>query len=205
VDVKEIDKAQGEVKFEVMISSKDNNKPRWHYKAEILVAQNAPAVPMYAKSDYQEQALKDVDTLYDGGTLFHGPIFQGIKKVMNNSMEKMTLLGNLGKINLRDQGQFPITSMNPFATDLMFQAMLVWVRQNRNLGSLPLKFWKMVNYRSIPQDQDFYISVDVDSTTETNLKANVILHDEAGQIYSQALGAEVTMSKGLDSLFGKKN
>ena len=205
VDVKEIDKAQqGEVKFEVMISSKDKGKQRWHYKANILVAQNTPEVPMYAESNYQEQTLQDIDTLYDGGTLFHGPIFQGIKKVINNSMEKMTLLGNLGKINLRDQGQFPITSMNPFATDLMFQAMLVWVRKNRDLGSLPLKFWKMVNYRSIPQDQDFYISVDVDSTTDTSLKANVILHDEAGQIYSQALGAEVTMSKGLDALFGKK-
>ena len=62
----------------------------------------------------------------------------------------------------------------------------------------------MVNYRNIPEDQDFYISVDVDSTTDTNLKADVILHDSTGQVYSRAYGAEVTMSKALDSMFGQK-
>jgi hypothetical protein len=119
-------------------------------------------------------------------------------------MEKLTLLCNLDKIKDVEQGQFPISSINPFATDLMFQAMLVWVRKHRHLGSLPLKFMKVVNYKLIPNKEDFYISLDVDSTSETNMTADVIIHDQNGLVYSRAFGAEVTVSPGLNSMFTKK-
>jgi len=110
----------------------------------------------------------------------------------------------MDKVKESEQGQFPISSLNPFATDLMFQAMLVWVREHRHLGSLPLKFLKVANYKKIPNLKDFYISLDVESTSETNMKADVVIHDLKGNIYSRAFGAEVTVSPTLDSMFTAK-
>jgi hypothetical protein len=40
--------------------------------------------------------------------------------------------------------------------------------------------------------------------SETTLSANLFLHDEAGLLYARMTGAEVTLSKSLNALFGKK-
>ncbi len=205
VDVNGLSNDDNVSRFQVTISSKNSaGKPVWHYKADILVAKKLPAGPIYTESDLSETESTSGEDLYENGTLFHGSLFQGIEKVVNTSMDKLTLLCNLDKIKDDLQGQFPISSINPFATDLMFQAMLVWVRKHRHLGSLPLKFLKVVNYKLIPDDKEFYISLDVDSTSETNMTADVTIHDKMGQIYSKAIGAEVTVSPSLNSLFSTK-
>jgi len=205
VDVKEVLNEGNISRLEVTISStKDDGKPVWHYRAEIAVAKEIPEVPLYTQSDLNETQSTTGETLYSDGTLFHGSLFQGIEKVVNNSMKKLTLLCNLDKIKDKEQGQFPISSINPFATDLMFQAMLVWVREHRHLGSLPLKFLKVMSYKTIPNKEDFYISLDVDSTSDTNMKADVVIHDQKGNIYSRAFGAEVTVSESLNAIFKPK-
>ncbi|VAX08950.1 omega-3 polyunsaturated fatty acid synthase subunit, PfaA [hydrothermal vent metagenome] len=205
VDVKGLANDENISRFQVTISSKNNrDKQVWHYKADIQVAKELPAVPMYTQSDLNETESTTGEALYENGTLFHGSLFQGIEKVINTSMKKLTLLCNLDKIKDDVQGQFPISSINPFATDLMFQAMLVWVREHRHLGSLPLKFLKVVNYKLIPEDKEFYVSLDVDSTSETNMTADVTIHDKMGHIYSKAFGAEVTVSPSLNSMFTTK-
>ncbi len=205
VDVKELSNDDNISRLQVTISSKKSDgKPVWHYKADILVAKEIPEVPLYTQSDLNETQSTTGESLYSDGTLFHGSLFQGIEKVINTSMKKLTLLCNLDKIKDIEQGQFPISSINPFATDLMFQAMLVWVREHRHLGSLPLKFLKVMSYKAIPNKEDFYISLDVDSTSDTNMKADVVIHDQKGNIYSRAFGAEVTVSETLNAIFKPK-
>ena len=205
VDVKELSNDDNISRLQVTISSsKEDGKPVWHYRANISVAKETPEVPLYTQSDLNETQNTTGETLYSDGTLFHGSLFQGIEKVVNTSMKKLTLLCNLDKIKDKEQGQFPISSINPFATDLMFQAMLVWVREHRHLGSLPLKFLKVMSYKTIPNKKDFYISLDVDSTSETNMKADVVIHDQKGNVYSRAFGAEVTVSESLNSIFKPK-
>ncbi|MCW8929910.1 MAG: SDR family NAD(P)-dependent oxidoreductase, partial [Gammaproteobacteria bacterium] len=205
VDVKELSNDDNLSRLQVTISSKkEDGKSIWHYKADIVVAKEIPEVPLYTQSDLNETQNTSGESLYSDGTLFHGSLFQGIEKVVNNSMKKLTLLCNLDNIKAKEQGQFPISSINPFATDLMFQAMLVWVREHRHLGSLPLKFLKVMSYKAIPNKEDFYISLDVDSTSDTNMKADVVIHDQKGNIYSRAFGAEVTVSETLNAMFKPK-
>jgi len=67
-----------------------------------------------------------------------------------------------------------------------------------------VKFLSVVNYKLIPTQKDFYISLDVGSTSETNMTADVVIHDQSGNIYSRAFGAEVTVSPSLNSMFKKK-
>jgi acyl transferase domain-containing protein len=195
------------VQCQLTVSSRQsgNKQPVWHYKADIIVNKLAAQAPMYQAMDLQENsAAQDGAVLYTNGTLFHGPRFQSVRKVINHSEKKLTLICHLDKVSVADQGQFLMGSTNLFATDLMFQAMLVWVRLQRNMGSLPLKFASMEQYCAVPMHTDFYVSVDVEAETETSLTATVYLHDAAGLIYAQASGAEVTVSASLNSLFIKK-
>ena len=175
-----------------------------HYKADVTLVKQEIAAPAYRNMDIRENAAaKEGATLYKDGTLFHGPRFQGLKRVLNHSDQKLTVLCHIKGVDGNDQGQFPLNTTNLYATDFMFQAMLVWVRMKRDMGSLPLKFVQMDQYQPIPCDVDFYISVDVVSTSETNLVADVIIHDGAGSTYARANGAEVTISPSLNALFVK--
>ena len=70
--------------------------------------------------------------------------------------------------------------------------------------SIIFGFQFLVIRKKIPNLKDFYISLDVESTSETNMKADVVIHDQKGNIYSRAFGAEVTVSPTLDSMFTAK-
>jgi len=208
IEVKETAKSNdGGIQCQLTVSSvnKKTKKPVWHYKADIILDKSAPQTSMYKTMDLAENsAAQDGAVLYANGTLFHGPRFQSIRKVVNHSDQKLTLICHLDNVSVKDQGKFLVGSTNLFATDLMFQAMLVWVRMQRDMGSLPLKFVEMVQYQDVPMNTDFYVSVDVEAVTETSLKATVYLHDASGVVYAQANGAEVTISPSLNSLFVKK-
>ncbi len=208
IEIKETAKSNTDgIHCQLTVSSvnPENQKPIWHYKADITLNKLAPLALIYKAMDLSENsAAQDGAVLYTNGTLFHGPRFQSIRKVLNHSEQKLTLICHLDSVSAKDQGKFLVGSTNLFATDLMFQAMLVWVRLQRNMGSLPLKFVEMVQYQDVPMHTDFYISVDVEAVTETSLKATVYLHDASGLIYAQANGAEVTISPSLNSLFVKK-
>jgi hypothetical protein len=103
-----------------------------------------------------------------------------------------------------EEGQFASQDFNPFALDLSFQAMLIWVRRFHQSGSLPLKTETIEHFRKVPFETLFYLSMSVYRNSETALSANLFLHDEAGLLYARMAGAEVTLSKSLNALFGKK-
>ena len=200
----ELEKSAETVRFQVTVSSMTSaNKPIWHYKAEITLAKVVATSPIYV-ADYQNSVNQAGNALYHNGTLFHGPLFQAIDRVLNHSQSKLTLLCHLNAVDDKQQGQFPDTMINPFATDLVFQAMLVWVREYRGMGSLPLTFAEATQYHAIPVAQPFYLSLEVNATSETHLNADVILHDAEGQVSMRFSGAEVTMSASLNELFTKK-
>jgi hypothetical protein len=64
-----------------------------------------------------------------------------------------------------------------------------WVRHFNQAGSLPLRCHKGEHFREIPVDKPFYVSMDVQLSNETKLAANIILHDQRGQVYLQVFGA----------------
>ena len=72
------------------------------------------------------------------------------------------------------QGAFPLAANNIFANDLVYQAMLVWVRKQFNLGSLPSVTAAWTVYREVALDELFY------------LQLNVVEHDLLGSRGSKA-------------------
>jgi NAD(P)-dependent dehydrogenase (short-subunit alcohol dehydrogenase family) len=195
-------KEAGKISFKALVSSQNEaGKPRFHYRAEITLLAALPDAPLYANFDAAETNPIDGVALYRNGTLFHGPAFQGVERVLNISPEKVTMRCRLAALPPAAQGQFPAQSFNPFIADGQFQSMVIWARHFHDAGSLPLHTDRGEQFRPIPFGQTTYVSMEVKESSASELVADILTHDENGRLYARVLGAKVTISKQLNHLF----
>ncbi|BBD69160.1 hypothetical protein NIES4072_35110 [Nostoc commune NIES-4072] len=203
LDLKEISKTDtGEIDFEVLLWSESAKAiPHYHYSTKIKVVQHIPSSDTYESFNHSQ----DPETLrllpYENGALFHGLSFKGLKRILNITPEKLTAQCCLDKVEIKKQGQFPLQTFNPYTGDILFQCLVVWVRHFDNLASLPLQVQRLEQFKAIPFDEEFYVSVEVISRSETNIFANITAHDAQGQIYVHISQMQVTASARLNLLF----
>jgi acyl transferase domain-containing protein len=204
LDLKEIAKSDeaGEIAFEATIwSQTDAGQTRYHYSAQATLLRQIPAAPTYDGMHLAEQDASPGAALYQDGTLFHGPCFRGVERVLNISPQKLTMRCRLPQVETRLQGQFPVQTFNPYAADAQFQSLVIWAWHFHQAGSLPLRAHGGQQYKPIAFDQAFYVSMEVQSSTHNGLVADIIAHDEQGRIYTRVSGAKVTISERLNPLF----
>ena len=205
LDLEETVKADSKIGLKAMVSSQNEaGKPRFHYRAEITLLTTLPDAPIYANFDATDANVLDKATLYQNGTLFHGPNFQGVEQVLNISPSKVTMRCNLAALSAAEQGQYQVQSFNPFIADGQFQSMVIWARHFHDAGSLPLHTDRGEQFRPIPFNQTTYVSMEVKESTDSELVADILTHDENGRLYARVLGAKVTISKQLNHLFVPK-
>jgi hypothetical protein len=203
VEVKEADKGlEGQILLDVLISSQTpQGKPRYHYGVRLQLLDQLPAAPHYANADLNLTDGEPGAPLYTNGTLFHGPNFQGVRRILNYSPQRLTLECEMPNVSDAAQGQFAVQSFNPFLADVQFQSMVIWARRFYNAGSLPLRAQAGTYYGSPYAGAPFYVSLEVRSHSESGLVADIIAHDADGKIYTRVDGAEVTISEQLNRLF----
>ena len=203
VEVKEVEKnIKGQIMLDVLISSQTpQGKPRYHYSVRLHLCDQVPVTPRYDQFDLSTMDVQSGAPLYTNGTLFHGPSFQGVRRVLNYSPERLTLECEMPNVSEAAQGQFPVQSFNPFLADVQFQSMVIWARLFYGSGSLPLRAQAGEYYSSPAFGAPFYVSLEVRSHSESNLVADIIAHNAAGEIYTRVNGAEVTISAQLNRLF----
>jgi len=173
-----------------------------HYAADITLLTAVPVRPTYAGFNQTESALADsMVQPYSNGTLFHGASFQNIQRVINVGDTKLTMACVAPTVNIDAQGQFVARSTNPYVDDVLYQAMLVWVRNSVGKGSLPTSAARCEQYEVIPGGTAYFVSLDVISSQPSKLVADITLHDEDGRVYTKMLKAEVTISDALGALF----
>jgi acyl transferase domain-containing protein len=203
LDLKEISKSNsGEIDFEALLWSESAKAiPHYHYSIQIKLVREIPHADTYESFiGNQDPTIFSVSP-YQNGSLFHKRSFQGVKRILNISPETLAAQCRLDTIEVRKQGQFPVQTFNPYTADSLFQCVLVWVKHYCNLGSLPLQLQKLEQFRAIPFDQEFYISLEVHSSSETNVVASAVAHDGQGQIYMRISRMQVTASARLNLLF----
>jgi acyl transferase domain-containing protein/NAD(P)-dependent dehydrogenase (short-subunit alcohol dehydrogenase family) len=201
LDAREIAKDAEKADLDVQIYSVKEGKRIPHYKAMVRLMARAPDAPVYDNLDLIETTPEDGSVFYKDGTLFHGPNFRMIQKVLNCTKEKLTLKACVPIIPPESQGQFPVGAMDPFTADVHFQSQLIWVRKHCEAGSLPARANTVEQYRPIAHGQEFFVTLDVLESSDTSMKADICAHDDQGNVYSRVFGAEVTVSKGLTKLF----
>ena len=212
LELQEIERLNGnftdvEVKVSSLSGSESGSKklPRFHYSTKVRMVQQVPEAPLHDRIDMSNSHNLPGSTFYQDGTLFHGPKFQGIEQVLNIGEQGLTLECRLPDVSAAEQGQFVTSDFNPFAADLAFQAMLIWAWRFHQSGSLPLKTDLLEHFRNVEPATRFFLSMSVNKSSASTLNANLFLHDEQGLLYTRMWGAEVTLSKSLNTLFGKKN
>jgi len=199
LELKELAKSDAnEIEFDAKIWSKNQEgKIRYHYSTQLKLMRQIPVLPTYDSLNVAEDHPSPISSssLYQSGglSLFHGPSFQGVKKVLNINAEKITLECFLPRVGERQQGQFPVQTCNPYIADVQVHSLWIWVQHFFETGCLPSEIKKVEQFAAIPFDETFYVSCEVKSKTDAAVVADVIAHNLEGQIYSRMLGAKGTI------------
>lgn len=202
LDLEEVERESGlHTVIEAKITSSGGKLPRPHYRTRVHLSKATPDSPVsHLKAEHRTPIT---DNPYQNGTLFHGPKFQGIQQIAELTEQHLLAQCRMPVWSDAECGQFQTRPFNPYTLDPAFQAMLVWARMIHNTGSLPLKLARMEHFRTIPFDTPCTLDLRVQSHSSTALVADLDLVLNDGQIAARMLGAEVTLSENLNTLFLK--
>jgi len=179
-------------------------KTVFHYGAKLTLSRKlakSPTVSLVVPTSDD-----NAEELYTNGTLFHGESLQGINQVLECNEQGLLLACQIPAIALAKQGEFSIANSNFFANDLVYQAMLVWVKKQLGLGSLPSSTQSWTVYREVALNEAFYIALEVVQASGAGSKrgkliADIKLISESNEVIAEIKSAKVTASANLNDLF----
>lgn len=199
------------LRLESKVSSVNaRGKAIFHYGGELILKRSSKKALLQVSdlvvsydTDTTEidKGIKEASLLYSNGTLFHGESLQGIKEIIRCDNEGLLLACLVPDIAVSKQGDFPLSSHNVFANDLVYQAMLVWVRKQLSMGSLPSSTKSWTTYRQVQVNELFYLQLHVVEKSASKLIADISLINDDNKILAEIKSAEVTVSANLNNVF----
>ncbi|NEQ26735.1 MAG: polyketide synthase, partial [Microcoleus sp. SIO2G3] len=203
LELQEISKTDSqEIIFQAKIWSKTpEGKINYHFSiSQVKLVHHLPEQPTYEPLNLEEDHLVSMTgkDFYQAKTktffpLFHGDSFQELKRVLNISPEKITAECIWHEISDKQQGQFPVKWVNPYAIDLSTHPLWIWMQHFHQEICLPAGQQQYEQYTQIPCNTPFYVSCEVKSKTATSIVADFIVHDSQGKICSRLLGGKGTI------------
>lgn len=190
------------IQFDALIwSQRGDSLPRYHYRAEVTLQYGLEAAPAAEAGDDYGKVILSGSDLYQDGTLFHGPSFQGIQAIPRIDDDGLTMCASLPPVASSDQGQFVVQTFNPFLIDVQLQSLLVWAKRYAGAGGLPLRIEQGIQYRPMAFGEVMVTSMKVRSRSALSLVADVEIRDSTGTLCMEVKGAEITLSARLNELF----
>ena len=210
LELKPVSTSSGSVKkYDVLVTSQgENERVVFHYSGQVTLIKGFPDQPVnlpIKKMNLDETSFKSGSDLYQDGTLFHGPVFQGIQKLLQINKERVVTKVSLPKIDPRVQGQFPVRSTNPFINDAAVQSLLIWTQEFYDAPCLPSRLHRWDNYKTVPFDEPVNVILDVTYHNENAVVGDITVQDENGYVFYKFTGLEGTVSKHLKRFIGRKN
>jgi hypothetical protein len=194
----------GKVKLFGRIWSKQpDGIQRFHYSASVSLLREMPIGLIHTASINPISASQEPlsgKSLYQNGTLFHGPMFQGVKQVISISESHVVMECMLPKISFKNQGQFPVTSVNPFLNDVIVQSLLIWTQQIYKAPCLPSYLVSFDHYKAIPFDTTCLVDLRIVSHNDFSVVADIWVTDQLGEVYAKFNGLQGTISPSLKRL-----
>ncbi|MEI6386973.1 MAG: SDR family NAD(P)-dependent oxidoreductase [Spirochaetota bacterium] len=186
---------------DVRVSGEKGKKlPLVHYGARLHLQRRASASP-HRTLPPPTAAGKDASIYYEDGTLFHGPSLRGLVRLLSCDDRGLVLSARIDPSVRAMQGEFPLEASNLFANDLVYQALLVWVREVLGMGSLPSSTGSWTVYREVTPGETFFLALSVISHDTTRLRADLDVVDSDGAVLAEVRAAEVTISATLKDTF----
>jgi acyl transferase domain-containing protein len=199
LELQEIAKTDGEsIEIQAKILSKTpEGKTHYHFSSTVKLVREIPIAPTYQAVNLTPDNI--ITTTGKGfyqnspSSLFHGPCFQAIEKVLNISQEKITVECLWKAITPQQQGQFPVHWHNPYEQDLSTHPLWIWLSHFHQEVCLPGQMTSSEQYRAIPRNETFYVSCEIKEKKATSATADFYLHDRNGQLYSRILGSKAVV------------
>jgi hypothetical protein len=209
LELKETQKSSsGLIRFDARVTSKGSKAmPVFHYSLNVELEREQPLSPAHMLAI---QASEDMQSpisgsnLYSDGTLFHGPSFQGVKRVLHISEGRMLIECNLPAIPPEKQGQFPTQTTNPFIYDAIVQSILIWSQKFYEAPCLPSHLDMLEHFKAIPFNQDCLVDVQIVSHSSTHVLADIYVTNSKGDVYVIFRNLKGTISPMLRRFIGKK-
>lgn len=207
LDLKEVAKSEEKIVFDALVWSKNKKgRTQYHYSLRVTLMRTPPPSPLSALAANLDSAGAIAgDALYKDGTLFHGPSFQGVERVLHISRGKMVMECVLPQVADKIQGQFPVYTSNPFIYDAIVQCLLIWAQYFYQAPCLPSSLRKLEQFKPIPFGEPCTVSMDVESQSDTSVVGNITVTDPAGNIYVRLDGLQGTISPYLNRFIGRKD
>jgi hypothetical protein len=202
LELKEIEKVPGEmVKFAARIWSKNkNNRPVYHYSLKVTLLREIPPTSIH-HLDLQPHAGTNSGilgkALYEDGTLFHGPSFQGVQRVISLGEDRLVLECLLQPIPPDRQGQFPLQTYNPFVYDAIVQSLLIWAQRYYQAPCLPSHLTRLEQFRAIPFGELSLVDMKIVSHNQTSVVADIIVTEPQGAVLAKFTSLQGTISPAL--------
>lgn len=205
LELKEVQKSEEKIVFDVLVwSNNPKGRPIYHYRLRVTLMREMPAVPVFQPALVPGGQEIDGKRLYQDGTLFHGPSFQGVERVLHISRGKLVMQVVLPLMEDRIQGQFPAYTANPFIYDAIVQCVLIWAQYFYQAPCLPSSLRKLEQFMPIPFGVPCTVSMEVESQSSTSVVGNILVQDQQGRTYMRLDGLEGTISPFLNRFIGRK-
>jgi NAD(P)-dependent dehydrogenase (short-subunit alcohol dehydrogenase family) len=205
VDLKEVAKSEERIVFDALVWSRNKkNRQVYHYSLRVTVVRDLPLPPVFHLEGGDEGETISGSRLYQDGTLFHGPAFQGVERVLHLSRGKLVMRVVLPHMEDRIQGQFPAYTANPFIYDAIVQCLLIWAQYFYQSPCLPSSLRKLEQFKPIPFGVPCTVSMEVESQSSSAVVGNILVQDDQGSAYIRLDGLEGTISPHLNRFIGKK-
>lgn len=189
--------------IQALISSE--GRPQYQASLCLMDGEDCSAPIKAFEGQYNGEAVTDASTLYSDGTLFHGPRLQGLDKVLKFDEQGLIASVSLPQVREADCGEF-VPSLSsagcqPFAEDLLLQAMLVWARLSYGAASLPSAIDEFISVQPMHGGETGYIELNVVKSNRRSLTADVALYHQDGRLSALIKGARITISSTLNAAF----
>jgi NAD(P)-dependent dehydrogenase (short-subunit alcohol dehydrogenase family) len=206
LDLVEVSKTEaGEVTFEAKVWSKNSQgRTFYHYSLRVKLMRTLPEAPVEAMPHVERQKVILGQSLYQNGTLFHGPSFQGVQRVQHVGPDRLVMQVSLPKIKEHDQGQFPVQNGNPYVYDAIVQCLLIWSQEFYQAPCLPSRLEQFIQYRPIPFEETVHVSMKVAAQSDTSVIGDITVQDSQGRVYVRIKGLEGTISRQLGRFIGAR-
>ena len=205
LDLKEVVKTDNKIVFDAVVwSSNKKGRQVFHYSVRVTLLREMPEPPMLALQTDAPDSEISGSLLYHDGTLFHGPSFQGVERVLHISRGKLVMQVVLPHLEDRIQGQFPAYTANPFIYDAIVQCLLIWAQYFYQAPCLPSSLRKLEQFKPIPFGVPCLVTMEVESQNSASVVGNIVVQDAEGRAYMRLDGLQGTISPYLNRFIGRK-
>ena len=174
---------------------------RYHYGSAVHLATTPPPAPRQELPTFGDTPLKTRAALYAEGSLFHGPLYQGIDALWFMDEQTLWYTCRLPEPDAPTQGQFPLQTSKTFTTDAMCQGFLVWAYHHLQTSCLPAGMGTMHLYEPLPFDETFWVHLRITEHQGPKIVGDATALSAEGKVLVAAEAITLTASPELLSLY----